>query len=281
MRIRALLTLAAVIGAGFGLRWVTAGSLVSVSRDDLASLAVLTVSAVAWCAYAWLALVTAATALEQLPGAVGQAAGAIAAGLTSAGSRALLRSALGVAAVTPLTVGLAHASPSSWTAAPHPAPAGLPAYGDLGVEPISTVDLATSTIDRARARSSREDSRAAYLGVERASTVGPGDGRSGPGVDGRVVVPDRPTIGAPTRYTPIRTPRRVVVRPGDTLWSIARAELGPTCSDQAIATRWPDWYGANAAVIGPDPDHLEPGQVLQQPSPSAEVLRLPSISPEN
>lgn len=329
MRIRTVFTLSAVIGAGFGLRWVTAGSLASVSRDDLASLAVLAVAAVAWCAYAWLAVVTAATVLEQLPGALGHASGAIASGLTSAGSRALLRSTLGIAAVTPLTIGLAHAtptSPTSWTTAS--TPAGLPdhplrqwpgqsldrapdhlirqspgllaaqsmdqvvdrsgrgtAYGDRRVERVSTVDLGAG-------RPSAEATRTAYLGVERASTVGPGNGwsveqprtagRDEPGKPrGRVVVPDRPTVGAATRYTPIRSPRRVVVRPGDTLWSIARAELGPNCSDRAIAARWPAWYATNAAVIGPDPDQLEPGQVLKQPSPSAEVLRLSSTSQEN
>ncbi|WP_328996481.1 LysM peptidoglycan-binding domain-containing protein [Kribbella sp. NBC_01245] len=447
-----MITLGAVVGAGFGLRWMTAGSLVSVSRDDLASLAVLAVGAVAWCAYTWLAVVTAATVLEQLPGALGNAAGLLASGLTSAGSRALLRSTLGVAAVTPLTIGLAHAtptSPTSWTASPAPTPTGLPtpqphqlahrpppqpadhltrqspgelvvrplnqppahvarqspgllpggsmepfadpsrrgtayadhrvqpipitdpaasqsteqladpsrrgtAYANRLVEPISTVDLAASrpteqltdtsgrgpaygnphvqpisTADPAASQSTEQltdpsrrgaaygdggvepvsfvsldpsrpsagESRAAYLGVERATTVGPGDGRGHgrslpgvegqmvrpdrPGVEGRVVVPDRPTVGAATRYTPIRAPRRVVVRPGDTLWSIARAELGPNCTDRAIAARWPDWYATNAAAIGPDPDRLEPGQVLQQPSPSAEVLRLPSSSQEN
>lgn len=321
-----MFTLSAVIGAGFGLRWVTAGSLASVSRDDLASLAVLTVGAVAWCAYAWLAVVTFATVLEQLPGALGHASGAIASGLTSAGSRALLRSTVGIAAVTPLTIGLAHAtptsptSPTSWTAAPdHPtrqwpgqsmdrppdhlirqSPVLLAgqsmdqvvdrsgrgtAHGDRGVERVSTVDLGAG-------RPSAEATRTAYLGVERASTVGAGDGwsveqpqtagRDEPGKPrGRVVVPDRPTVGAATRYTPIRSPRRVVVRPGDTLWSIARAELGPNCSDRAIAARWPDWYATNASVIGPDPNQLEPGQVLKQPSPSAEVLRLPSTSQEN
>jgi nucleoid-associated protein YgaU len=53
---------------------------------------------------------------------------------------------------------------------------------------------------------------------------------------------------------------------GESLWSIAAAELGPGVSDSAIAARWPHWYAANRAVIGPDPDVLLPGQVLQSPA---------------
>ena len=60
----------------------------------------------------------------------------------------------------------------------------------------------------------------------------------------------------------------VVVR-GDCLWDIASArlsdELGrtPTAAETARATS--AWWTANAAVIGPDPDVLLPGQVLRPP----------------
>jgi hypothetical protein len=59
-----------------------------------------------------------------------------------------------------------------------------------------------------------------------------------------------------------------VVR-GDCLWSIAEARLvdeqgrAPSGSEVAVAVH--DWWSTNRAVIGPDPDRLLPGQVLQPP----------------
>ncbi len=88
----------------------------------------------------------------------------------------------------------------------------------------------------------------------------------------RVGVPDRPTAGAATRYTdvrsgqPVRVPARVVVKPGDTLWSIAANDLGPNATAEDVAARWPAWYAANRQLIGPDPDLILPGQVLRIPA---------------
>lgn len=58
-------------------------------------------------------------------------------------------------------------------------------------------------------------------------------------------------------------PERVVVRPGDSLWALARDELGGRASDRQITDRWHAVYAANRAVVGPDPDLLRPGQVLR------------------
>lgn len=57
-----------------------------------------------------------------------------------------------------------------------------------------------------------------------------------------------------------------IVRPGDTLWAIARRHLPAGAGDAAIAAAWPRWYAANRSVIGPDPDLLLPGQRLVPPS---------------
>lgn len=57
----------------------------------------------------------------------------------------------------------------------------------------------------------------------------------------------------------------VVVQPGDCLWSIAAQHLGGDPADAQIAEAWPLWYDANRAVIGPDPNLLQPGQVLAVP----------------
>jgi LysM domain len=53
----------------------------------------------------------------------------------------------------------------------------------------------------------------------------------------------------------------VVVAPGDTLWDIA-ARRSPGASAHQIAQRWQAIYTANRAVIGDDPDLIEPGQHL-------------------
>ena len=65
-----------------------------------------------------------------------------------------------------------------------------------------------------------------------------------------------------------RSPRagEIVVRRGDTLWSIAARHLGTRPSDSEIARAWPTWYDANRDVIGDDPGLLLPGQVLRAPS---------------
>lgn len=59
----------------------------------------------------------------------------------------------------------------------------------------------------------------------------------------------------------------VVVAPGDSLWSIVAAQLGPFATAADVADAWPAWYDANRATIGADPSLLLPGQVLHPPSP--------------
>lgn len=87
--------------------------------------------------------------------------------------------------------------------------------------------------------------RAAGAPVGAITTVGP--------PRDRVVRPGRPPA------------RAVTVRPGDTLWGLARAELGRDAEDAAIAERWRQIYAANRAVIGADPDLIHPAQRLRVP----------------
>jgi len=61
----------------------------------------------------------------------------------------------------------------------------------------------------------------------------------------------------------------VVVRAGDTLWSIAAEHLGSDASARDVAAAWPAWFHANADEIGDDPDHIVPGQRLTVPASSA------------
>jgi hypothetical protein len=61
-------------------------------------------------------------------------------------------------------------------------------------------------------------------------------------------------------------PDQVVVRRGDSLWSIVARQLGSGATDADVAEQWPRWWHANRRVIGDDPDVLLPGQVLHVPT---------------
>lgn len=67
--------------------------------------------------------------------------------------------------------------------------------------------------------------------------------------------------------TPEHDPPHVVVRSGDSLWTIAAEHLGGNPEYAAVAAAWPLWYQANADLIGPDPDFIQPGLRLRVPQP--------------
>ncbi|UIJ34599.1 LysM peptidoglycan-binding domain-containing protein [Allobranchiibius sp. GilTou73] len=62
----------------------------------------------------------------------------------------------------------------------------------------------------------------------------------------------------------------VVVRRGDSLWSLVGRELR-TDDPAVIAAEWPRWYTHNRQLIGPDPDLLQVGRILHRPEASALV----------
>lgn len=68
----------------------------------------------------------------------------------------------------------------------------------------------------------------------------------------------------------------LVVAPGDSLWSLAAAHLGPTAPAAEVDTLWRRWYAANRQVIGPDPHLLLPGQRLRVPAPAATTATAPT-----
>jgi len=86
--------------------------------------------------------------------------------------------------------------------------------------------------------------------------------------------PDRPTSApadpAPVPDWPAPAAGEHVVLRGECLWNIAAGDLarrtGGTPTDGEVAAAVDAWWHANAAVIGPDPDLLLPGQVLRPPS---------------
>jgi len=155
--VKGTLSIVALAGVGLLLRWITAGSITGLRTYDLDSLTVLAVGTIAWIAYGWLVLAVLLTVLEQVPGTIGTLSGAVAGRITTKTARALLRSGLGVAAVTPLTVGAAQAAPTDtahvrqWT---------QPAANFRATEPRSTVELGST-----------DQAHTDYRATERASTV--------------------------------------------------------------------------------------------------------------
>lgn len=67
--------------------------------------------------------------------------------------------------------------------------------------------------------------------------------------------------GCPSR----EDPAQVVVHRGDSLWSLISRHLH-THDPAVIAAALPQWYAANEAVIGPDPDLLRVGERLHIPA---------------
>jgi nucleoid-associated protein YgaU len=74
-------------------------------------------------------------------------------------------------------------------------------------------------------------------------------------------LPDR-AVGGPARPTPAV----VEVRPGDSLWAIARRDLGSEADDAAVTARWHEIYELNRTVVGADPDLIQPAQRLRLPA---------------
>jgi hypothetical protein len=60
---------------------------------------------------------------------------------------------------------------------------------------------------------------------------------------------------APTRPAP-PPPKTYTVKPGDSLWAIAKRTLGD-------GSRWREIYNINKSLIGPDPYLIKPGQQLR------------------
>ncbi|MEC9051618.1 MAG: hypothetical protein VX747_04100 [Actinomycetota bacterium] len=104
--------------------------------------------------------------------------------------------------------------------------------------------------------------------------------RDRPSTPATSVAPSSPPTTAPTpthATAPVSASvpeDRRVVRPGDSLWRIAEAELlrhhdhEPTVAE--VAAYWPRIHAANRALVGPDPDLVRPGVPLVLPAPSIQ-----------
>jgi hypothetical protein len=78
--------------------------------------------------------------------------------------------------------------------------------------------------------------------------------------------PDPGVVTAPRRRLNATVDDEVVVRRGDTLWSLTERYLGPGATGAQVNREWPRWVAANRAVLTRGPDHLVPGMRLTPPS---------------
>ncbi|MET1133470.1 MAG: LysM domain-containing protein [Aeromicrobium sp.] len=79
-----------------------------------------------------------------------------------------------------------------------------------------------------------------------------------------LALPDRPLTATPAPVAPAPEPQAHLVVPGDSLWSIVR-DRSPGADDARLDAAVDRWYRANRAVIGDDPDLIQPGQRLDPP----------------
>lgn len=234
----------------------------------------------------WVALGVVLEVVAYLPGAVGDAARTASAAVTPRALRRSVGLVLGVGVAAGLAPGASVAAtpvpravmatsslpdpgfaplshpegssdpvPQGPTDAPAPSPPTSPSPTPEPVAPPSTSSAPPSSAATTPTHPPRADE------VTTVATATP---------DPRWVAP-APTVRpqpdvrllAPTPASP--AVREVVVRRGDTLWSIAARHLGSDPSEAEIAHAWPAWHDANRHVIGDDPDLLLPGQVLRAP----------------
>jgi hypothetical protein len=82
---------------------------------------------------------------------------------------------------------------------------------------------------------------------------------------------DSSLVSQPRRRVSVAVDDEMVVRRGDSLWTIAARYLGPDATDAHVAEEWPRWYQANRDVLLHGPDRLEPGMRLTPPPPETTL----------
>jgi len=177
----------------------------------------------------WLGLGVSLSALAALPGALGQASGALAARIAPAAARKVVAVVLGTTLTAALAPGTAVASTGQTASRPASFTTSQIAFGAM---PDAAPDASFRWVSDA---------------------IATADAAPPPSWS-----PDRPKSPA----------ARVTVRRGDTLWSIAAHRLGPSATGADIDAEWHRWFVANRKVIGDDANRITPGELLIPPVPS-------------
>lgn len=248
-----------------------------VNADPEGSLATL-VGLAAWLIVIWLGVGIVFAVAATLPGAVGRFAGGLAQRILPRTIRNLVEVSLGVSLVAGMA-GPALAAPATAMASGGgpavtasatggwPSPnRQLPSLGHL------STPAAAGPTSRPSALPSTPGDGSAEAGPTALPSLRPG----GPEPSPTMPTPTRsapPTggTGTPTMPGPGSGPEGsstgVVVRAGDSLWTIAARYLGPHATNAEIAHEWPRWWAANRQLIGSDPNLIQPGLRLSPPPP--------------
>ena len=226
----------------------------------------------------WLALGWALTLASVVPGAAGRWSGRLADRLTPTLVRrafTVLLGATSVSVILPTATAVrtvaAPQSPGDPTGQPTPGfvpTSGLAAHDaaapDPGLRSTAKPAAGSPTPPASAPRRVTQPVEVPSAGHASPTSHAPAPGfrptRPSPVLDaaasGLLARPPRPAVAALDTVT---------VRRGDSLWSIARQHLGGTASDAEVARAWPSWYVANRAIIGDDPDLIQPGTQLVPP----------------
>jgi len=132
---------------------------------------------------------------------------------------------------------------------------------------VAVGEIATGSTPRAGGAARRLVLAACGVAVV-AGTALPAHAAGGEGVDALVGLSLPERVVGPAAVDRSRAPAAptgggtYVVRPGDSLWSIARAHPAPSGD---VGTRWRAIWRSNRGVVGDDPDLIHPGQALRLP----------------
>jgi nucleoid-associated protein YgaU len=214
----------------------------------------------------WLVVALVLSVLSALPGAVGHVAGRGAGRIAPTVVRRLAALALGAGLAVPLVAGTASAGTAHDEAGSRPVARGLLVTpGAAATAPAASWPTPTP--------SPRAAGSAPPPSVPSTPPPSPDEA---PDAAWTPSPPDRIRLHDPEALDLLsRAPaaghlvdEAVVVRRGDSLWSITARYLGPSATADEIAREWPRWHDANHDVIGDDPDLIRPGQVLHPPASS-------------
>lgn len=258
----ALLVLAAPSPAGAVQQLRSAGTATDPFGPVVAALSLL-----AWVLAGWLLSATLLTALGRLPGLAGCLAAAAARRIAPAVVRRAVEVALGLT----VAAGVLGASPAAASpSAPAPAPpAALPSLDWAGSDPARALDLdwpqpgapaSAPTAPPAPPTPTPTPAAPAPPGPASPESAGGPTRAEASTRAGALPSAEQPGTGQP-----------IVVRPGDSLWTLAEQELrdsGVSPTPTQVASAWPRWWAANRELVGDDPDLLLPGTSLSPPEQS-------------
>ena len=141
--------------------------------------------------------------------------------------------------------------------------------------PLAATPPSTTSVSPAPEETTPQPTAAAPTSAADQAAPAPIDSPpTGTALTGTLPIGTAPTGTAPPDTAPTGAGRvTVTVRPGDSLWSIASAAMQAPATPADIDAAWRAWYATNEAVIGSDPNLIEPGQLLLPPTPSTESGR--------